>query len=271
MTGVLSKLDRPISMVILSHGRSGKKGTSADVAIERAKNQTPPENPTGKREEKIGNLTIHDWSFAPDSYLHLDPFLSTGGSFRNPVPQGRPKILILPTWSVDVDKHGLILASRWHDAFRELAQKFDLLLSPHPLATEKVLKRFAKNTGAKVLPAGGHSHIHVPGVHCTISDLSGAFWEALLFDTPAVLAESTEPKTWSDDLTPAKWKLKNTVPECTPETLANIVKALVGERISGQNRLAEERLGRVDGKATERLHDDIAALLSENTQSSVGQ
>ncbi len=268
MTGVLSKLGRPISLVVLSHGRSGKKGTSADVALERAKNQIPPERPTGKRKEIIGDLTIHDWSFAPDSYLHLDPFLAAGGSFQNPVPEGKPKILILPTWSADVDKHGLILASRWHAAFRELAQKFDLLLSPHPLATEKLLKRFAKNTGAEILSAGGHSHVHVPKVHCTICDLSGAFWEALLFDTPAVLAQASEPKTWADDLAPAKWKLKNTVPECTPENLANIVKSLVGERISGQNRLAEERLGRVDGNATERLHNDISALLLDSSQSS---
>ncbi len=270
MTGVLSKLDKPISLVVLSHGRSGKKGTSADVANQRAKNQPSSTGTAEKRIEKIGNLTIHDWSFAPDSYLHLDPFLAAGGSFKNPVPEGLPKILILPTWSDEVDQHGLILSTRWHDAFRQLARDFDLLLSPHPLATPKILNRFAKSTGATILQAGGHSHVHVSKVHCTICDLSGAFWEALLFDTPAVLAAANEPKTWPDDLIPAKWKLGNTVPECTPEDLVDMVRSLVGERISGQNRLAEERLGRVDGQATARLHEDITALLSSNANHSVG-
>lgn len=262
MTSVLSKLEKPISLVILSHGRSGKKGTSADVAVKRAGDQNPVQNPIGKRVEKIGNLTIHDWSFAPDSYLHLDPFLSSGGSFINSVPAGKPKILILPTWSSEVEKDGLILASRWHKALRDLGRDFDLLLSPHPLAPSKILNRFANKTGATVLPAGGHSHVHVPKAQCTICDLSGAFWEALLFDTPAILAQANEAKTWSDDLKPAKNQLKETVPECTPENLEETVRALMGARISAQNILAEERLGRVDGKATERLHHDVSALLT---------
>ncbi|MCP4293944.1 MAG: adenylyltransferase/cytidyltransferase family protein [bacterium] len=272
MVGVLSKLEKPISLVVLSHGRSGKKGTSADVANERASepssNFTEGPQVDGGRFEKIDNLTIYDWSFATNSYTHLDSFLKSGGSFQNEVPAGKPKILILPTWSNNVDDQGLILAERWLTVFKDISKDHDLLLSPHPLAEKKVLDRFAKTTGATILPAEGHSHVHVPKAHLTICDLSGAFWEALLFDTPAVLASSTKPKTWDDSLAPTKSRLKNTVPECTPDDLAKTVRELVGKRSPQQNSLAEERLGRVDGHATQQLMDNITSLLSTTSKSS---
>jgi len=155
------------------------------------------------------------------------------------------------------------LASRWHKAFGELALDGDLLLSALPLAEKKDIQKFVKNTGATVLPSQGRSHIHVPKVHCTISDLSGVFGEALLFDAPTILAAPLEPTVWANDLAPAKWVLTNTVPECTPENLVEAVRERIGKRIPAQNRLAESRLGKVDGMATQRATEDIISLLSD--------
>ena len=74
MAPVLRDSPRPIALVALSHGRSGKPGTSADAARRRAALAAD-----GTGTVASGNLTVHDWSFAPDAYLHCDGFLQDGG------------------------------------------------------------------------------------------------------------------------------------------------------------------------------------------------
>ncbi len=114
-----------------------------------------------------------------------------------------------------------------------------------------------------MLPAGGHSHVHVPGVNCTISDLSGAFWEALLFDTPAVLAAKPEATDWRADLKPSLDELTAVVPVVSPDNLVAAVQNLIRERSPQQKELAEARLGRIDGTATAGLVARIRKLLKE--------
>jgi len=265
MSEVLGDLGRPVDLVVLSHGRSGKPGTSADVARRRHGVRVVDGDglATGARLHRQGGLTIHDWSFAPDGYLHLDRFLAAGGGFANPAPIGRRRLLVLPTWGPGVEERGLLMSRRWHAAFTELARDCDVLVSPHPLSNPERVSRFALAVGAEVLPAGGHSHVHVPDVHCTVSDLSGAFWEALLFDTPAVLARSLEPHAWPADLPPSRERTLAVAPSCSPEELVETVRARLDARAPGQRDLAEQRLGRIDGGATSRLARRIRILLGE--------
>lgn len=265
MSEVLGDLGRPIDLAVLSHGRSGKPGTSADVARRRQGVRVVDGvgHATGAHLQRYGDLTIHDWSFAPDGYLHLDRFLAHGGRFENPAPKGRSRLLVLPTWGPDVEERGLLMSRRWHAPFAELAREHDVLVSPHPLSNPERVSRFALAVGAEVLPAGGHSHVHVPGVHCTVSDLSGAFWEALLFDTPAVLARSLEPTAWPGDLPPSRERTLAVAPSCSPDDLVDTVRDRLGARAPEQRGVAEQRLGRIDGAATERLAGRIRALLKE--------
>jgi len=261
MIDTLKDAPHPLALVVLSHGRSGKSGTSADVR----RQHTPP---SGSNPETIGNLTLHDWSYDQGGYLHLDRFLASGGKFENPVPQERPRLLILPTWGPEARKRGLIVSPRWYRELGKLARDCDLWLSPHPLNEADDIRDFVRATGAKVLPPEGHSHVYVPDVHCTLSDLSGVFWEALLFDTPAILADPHQPATWPDDLAPSRNDLVKTVPVSTPETLVADVRALCGLRDSDQSALARQRLGRIDGQATEDLAERIRQLMGGLTYSS---
>ncbi len=265
MMGPLVEMDRPVNLVVLSHGRSGKPGTSADAArrLHGVRLAGSGDEPPGARLYRQGKVTVHDWSFAPDGYLHLDRFLAGGGRFENPAPGGRPVVLVLPTWGPEVESRGLLMSKRWLEPFRELARCCDIVLSPHPLSDSGIVARFAKATGARVLPALGSSHVHVSGAHCTVSDLSGAFWEALLFDTPAVLARSLEPAAWPVDLPPSRERLAESVAVCSADELVQAVHIRMGLRSPEQRSLAEERLGHIDGEATRRLTRRILDLVRE--------
>ncbi len=245
---LLERMARPPELVVLSHGRSGKPGTSADHRL-------------GPEPVRIGRVTVHDWSYDPDTYLHLDGFLAAGGSFSNPVPSGRPRILLLPTWPRG-DRQCL-LDPRWLPALAELAGEADLVISPHPLLDEARLAAAARTLGATVLPATGDSYARVPEAHVVVSDLSGAFWEALLFDTPVVLARPERDPPWSPDLPPSPERTAGVVPFSSPDDLAETARRLIGTRQPGQRSLAEQRLGRVDGRATGRVAARILALVAD--------
>ncbi|MDO9693660.1 MAG: adenylyltransferase/cytidyltransferase family protein [Candidatus Latescibacteria bacterium] len=255
MAPVLRDSPRPIALVALSHGRSGKPGTSADAARRRAALAAD-----GSGTVASGNLTVHDWSFAPDAYLHCDGFLRDGGAFTNPPPAGRPQILLLPTWGPHAEERGLLMSRRWREPLRRLAHEADLVLAPHPLSSPQDVRRYARAVGARTLPADGRSFVHVAEASAVIADLSGVFWEALLFDTPAVLISGVADAAWPPDLQPSRDETLAVVPESDPGNLAGTVLALFGERRPRQRALAEARLGIIDGLATSRIAIRISDL-----------
>jgi len=260
---VLSQNQNPPSLVVVSHGRSGKPGTSADASQKRG--ESIQELAGDGHSFKRGNMTIHDWSFADNSYGHLDGFLQHGGSFCNPVPEtDRPQILLLPTWGPEIDGWGLIMGKRWRSVFRELARDNDLVLSPHPLLDAKVVAGFVRDTGARLLPAEGNSFEAIPNAHVVIADLSGVLWEALLFDTPVILGCRLEQKPWLEGLSPTREELVEVVPAVYPEGLIQAVNGLVGNRCPRQNALGEARLGPIDGQATKKTAQRINDLLNKN-------
>jgi len=255
MAPVLRDSPRPIALVALSHGRSGKPGTSADAARRRAELAADAGGTLA-----VGNLTVHDWSFSPDTYLHCDGFLRDGGSFTNPPPAGRPRILLLPTWGPDAEPRGLLMSRRWREPLRRLACDADLVLAPHPLSPSRDVRSWARAVGARTLPADGRSFVHVAQASAVIGDLSGVFWEALLFDTPAVLVRDVEDTDWPPNLRPTRDETLAVVPAPEPRELAGTVLALLGERRPRQRALAEARLGAVDGLATNRIAFRIREL-----------
>lgn len=263
MAEVLGELARPLSLVVLSHGRSGKPGTSADFALRRDGLTGISGNDGSGRVTRRGALTVHDWSFARDTYLHCDDFLRAGGSFENPVPPGRPRVLLLPTWGPQADERGLLASRRWRTALRELGGVSDLLLSPHPLLPAADVRRFADEVGARLLEGRGRSFVHVPGVHAAVCDLSGVFWEALLFDTPAVLARGLQPAGWPAGLAPSREETLALVPEVDPEELPGVASSLFGARRPQQRALAEARLGRIDGGGARRVAERIRRLAAD--------
>ncbi|MBK7702206.1 MAG: hypothetical protein IPI34_04570 [bacterium] len=93
-----------------------------------------------------------------------------------------------------------------------------------------------------------------------IGDLSGVFWEALLFDTPAVLVRGVVDAAWPPDLRPSRDETLAVVPASDPGQLAGTVLALFGERRPQQRALAEARLGIIDGLATTRIASRISDL-----------
>jgi len=247
-------------LVVISHGRSGKSGTSADSVQGRGKNLVDLAG-NGLSFHQ-GKMTIHDWSYADNCYGHLDGFLQQGGSFRNPVPgNARPQILLLPTWGPDVEGLGLIMSKKWHSVFKELAQDYDLVLSPHPLLKSKIVARFVQETGARVLPAEGKSFEAIPDAQVVVADLSGALWEALLFDTPVIWGSQVEMKPWAEGLAPTMQELVEVIPAVQPQELVVAVKAVVGERRPQQRYLGEARLGPIDGQATKKTAQKIRQLL----------
>jgi glycerol-3-phosphate cytidylyltransferase len=251
MRPVLNSLDTPINLVILSHGRSGKKGTSAEAFKKLAAGGKPVVDKA---------LTIHDWSYDNASYTHLDDFLNSGGSLTNPVPDNKlPKVLILSTWKVGEKGSGLLQDSSWTDSLAELAKTCELVLAPHPLSNSKVVNRFLKRTGATLLETAGRSFVVVPKANCVICDLSGVFWESMLFDTPVILAGDNHD--WPDDLHPSMAKTRSQVPFVNHRNLVDNVTKLLGKRVPEQNSLAVERLGTVDGNATSNVVKRIRALL----------
>ena len=250
MRPILSSLDTPINLVILSHGRSGKQGTSAEAFKKLASGGKPVVDKA---------LTIHDWSYDNASYTHLDNFLNSGGSLNNAVPDyNRPRVLILPTWKVNEKGVGLLQDSRWADSLAELAKSCELVLAPHPLSSSIAVNRFLKKTGATLLETAGGSFAEVPGANCVICDLSGVFWESMLFDTPVILAGDNH--NWPDDLHPSMAKTGSLVPFVNHENLVDNVTKLLGKRVPEQNSLAEERLGVVDGNATSNVAERIKAF-----------
>ncbi|MBT4292542.1 hypothetical protein HOD41_07600, partial [bacterium] len=250
MRPVLNSLDTPINLVILSHGRSGKKGTSAEAFKKLA---------AGGKPVVDNALTIHDWSYDDTSYTHLDKFLNSGGSLINPAPDyNRPKVLILSTWKVGEKGTGLLQDSSWTDSLAELAKTCELVLAPHPLSSSGSIKRFLKRTGATLLKTAGRSFAEVPEASCVICDLSGVFWESMLFDTPVILAGDNHD--WPDDLPPSMAKTRSLVPFVNYNNLVDNVTKLLGKRVPEQNSLAVERLGTVDGNATSNVAQRIRAF-----------
>ncbi len=246
---------RPVQVVVLSHGRSGKSGTSADVHRESG---ADPETGIVRR----GCVTIHDWSYDEGSYGHLDSFLERGGSLTNPVPgRDRPRLLVLPTWGPEADARGLLLSRRWRFALRRLSREWDVVVSPHPLADPWALRKLTWGTRVRILPATGRSFAAVPQADAVLCDLSGVFWEALLFDTPALLASPKGDVAWPDDLDPPVADVRREVPLVEPGDLPEILERVKGLRAPRQRALAERRLGCIDGEATRRVAKRLRDLL----------
>jgi len=266
MLAGLRKAERPIQLVVLSHGRSGKPGASAGGHLKRKESSRRSDgfitDPEGALIYRDGPVTVHDFSYATGSYVHLDRFLASGGSFVNPVPEsGRPRLLLLSTWGVDPERGGMLLSRRWRRPLKRLGRDWDLFLSPHPLSDPRLVRSYAREIGCEILPARGRSFELVPGFNATLCDLSGVFWEAMLFDTPAVLAEPAAGLEWPLGLPPSLEDLGRVVSLANPERVVEIVSALAGERRPRQRELAESRLGRIDGCATARMAERIRGLL----------
>jgi glycerol-3-phosphate cytidylyltransferase len=249
-------------LIVLSHGRSGKAGTSHDARLGR-----------GLKSKKNGHdvvcngcVTTHDWSYAEDSYGHLDGFLAEGGSFANPAPTNtKPRLLVLPTWGPDADKRGLLMSHRWRGALRALARTWDVVVSPHPLTEPHDLRKLCQAPGISKLKATGRSFAEIPNFDAVLSDMSGVLWEALLFDTPVMLASGLEEPAWSPDLAPTPDELSRCIPFVSPEALGPVADMLHGSRCPEQKVLAEQRLGPIDGAATSRMGQRIKDLLLTNT------
>jgi cytidyltransferase-like protein len=258
MVEVLQQLESPPELVVVSHGRSGKTGASADAL--RARGGDLATGHTFRR----GRVTVHDWSYDRNSYCHLDSYLSKGGSLDNPVPShDRPRVLLVPTWCWgDPDDRGLLLGKRWHRAFERLSSTCEIVLSPHPFSSVNDIEAFRDATQARVVPSSGRSFESVPEANVVVCDLSGAFWESLLFDTPVILGSGSAEVPWSDDLPPSLAALRQVVPIASPADLVDNVLAALSSRRPQQRPLAESRLGRIDGKATSRTANRIRALLA---------
>ncbi|HPF36684.1 MAG TPA: adenylyltransferase/cytidyltransferase family protein [Candidatus Krumholzibacteria bacterium] len=254
MVKALARRGHACHLVVLSHGRSGKAGTSHDV-----RRRLGLSTVGGHDTLRHGCVTIHDWSYAADSYGHLDAFLGGGGSLTNPAPAGpRPRLLVLPTWGPDADGRGLLVSKPWVRALHAVARDWDVIVSPHPLNEGYHLRRFGP--GVTLLPAGGRSFMHVPTADAVLADVSGVLWESLLFDTPVLLAAGAEPPAWDPQLRPTADELLGVVPAVAPADLTEALDAVRGRRRPQQRALAEQRLGRIDGLATRRTADRIRAL-----------
>ena len=255
MRPILTSHHKPIDLVILSHGRSGKKGASADFHRQLGANGKPIRD---------GSLTAHDWSYDPDCYNHFDGFLRNGGSFINPIPDlDRPRVLILPTWSAGENGANLLKDNKWAEVFADLSDKCELVLAPHPLAEQRAVQRFLDLSGARLLETAGHSFEEVPAANCIVCDLSGVFWESLLFDTPVILAMPESGCSWPDDLPPTCAEMDGIVPFVQVANLVPTVKNMLGKRSPHQARLAAMRLGSIDGQATARIVKRISMLLEK--------
>ena len=97
---------------------------------------------------------------------------------------------------------------------------------------------------------------------CVLSDLSGALWEALLFDTPVGLAVRSRKHRvpWEGDAPkPTHEEFTSVVPLVTTKTLAHKLRELCKGRRPQQKQLAMARLGTVDGKNSQRIIRDLIA------------
>lgn len=255
MIKALARRGHACHLVVLSHGRSGKAGTSHDV-----RRRLGLVAPGGHDVLRHGCVTFHDWSYADDSYGHFDDFLARGGSFRNPAPAGpRPRLLVLPTWGPDAEGRGMLMSRRWTEALRRLARDWDVVVSPHPLSEARDLRRLGD--GIELLPATGRSYTAIPAADAVLADVSGVLWEALLFDTPVLLAAGVDAPQWDPALRPSPRELASVVPVVDPGELAAALAAQRGRRRPEQQALAQARLGVIDGQATRRTADRIGGLL----------
>lgn len=250
LVDALKARGRPVSLVVLSHGRSGKAGTSADV--HRA---------LGEGVSRQGCVTIHDWSFDPDTYGHFDAFLAGGGTFHNDPPKHpRPRLLVLPTWGPGTDARGLLLSKRWRGALRKLSATWQVVISPHPHSEPWALRKLTWGTSVQVMEGRGRSFEAVPEADAVLCDLSGVFWESLAFDTPVLLASAKEPFAWAEDLAPSVQEVGRIVSTVEPGDLVEHLNRLIGTRAPGQKVLAAQRLGNIDGNATERVSNRLLDL-----------
>ncbi len=267
----LAECGSKVQLVVLPHGRSGKKVTQKSFGPAHAPRYLQRDKPLVEQcfevKTAAGPFPLFDWRSANDSYTHLDDFLARGGQFENAAPSTeRPRILLLPTWGPYAHDKGLLLAPRWHAAVAELTRDHEVWLAPHPLCRKRMLETFVTHTGVTLLEATGRSFELVPQVHCAIADLSGAFFEALLFDTPVVFAESCTASTWPDDYSPTRRDLEAAIPFATPETLATLVRQQIGKRKPQQHTLATKRLGTIDGSATQHVAAALRELLARSEQ-----
>ena len=213
-------------VVLLSHGRHGKYpyGIAQRMLDQAVMAGWPLINldMKGTTYQIQGfDVFLHNWHDRC-CYTHLDTFVTKGqlphhlqqqeegmekvigGKFSNHVPfkiakgiKAKPIVLLLPAWEggmfESVDKKGSpIDGLRWLPALKELAEKAEIRISPHPkLLTgpnSDILQTvLSEIPGVQLLQSEGRSYEHVPKVHCVVADIGGAMWEALLFDTPLLV------------------------------------------------------------------------------------
>jgi hypothetical protein len=258
MRPILASQNETVNLVVLSHGRSGKKGTSADIFHQLGANGKPVID---------GSLVIHDWSYDPLCYTHFDIFLRNGGCFTNPIPKlDKPRVLILTTWNVNKNNQslGLLNNDEWAKAFAKLSNRCELILAPHPLAEQQSVQRFLNVSGAQLLTTSGRSFEEVPSANCVVCDLSGVVWESMLFDTPVILAVPESGYSWPIDLLPTAAETAKVIPFVHVVDLVQTVLNLLDKRSPNQAELAALRLGTIDGKATERIVERIRQMLKKS-------
>jgi hypothetical protein len=120
-------------------------------------------------------------------------------------------------------------------------------------------------SGARLLETGGRSFEEIPAANCAVCDLSGVFWEPMLFDTPVVLAEPESGYSWPDELYPTYTETRRIVPFVRADSLVPTILDQLKKRVPEQADLAASRLGIVDGKATERIVGRIKKLMKEKS------
>jgi len=264
----LSSLSNEINLVVLSHGRSGKHGTSAH-------RHRKLNNRSSKKSKQPENVIIHDWSYDNQCYTHMDSFINNGGRFTNPIPKcEKPRILIISTWHIpkkqlnrklfskSKDTPGLLHDTAWAEAFQKLADRYELIFAPHPISDKALVQRFLHVSGAKLLKSNGRSFENVPEMNCIICDLSGAFWESMLFDTPVILAVPNSGYKWPSSRPPKQKEVKKIIPFTQADNLAITISKCINKRVIQQRAIAEKRLGSIDGKSTQRVADRIKLLIS---------
>ncbi|MGM0633581.1 MAG: hypothetical protein ACQETO_10490 [Pseudomonadota bacterium] len=244
-----------LKLVVISHGRSGKAGKGMSGRRRHVPVLETPDRDGVVRYQSLW-VSVRDYYRAPGYYLHLDSFVQEGGRFSNPVPSGRPRILLLPSWE-DPETAGTLLSSRWHPALKELAQTSDLVVSPHPLTSQATLDQLLDNVHVEVVRARGHSFRLVPEFHAVLCDLSGVYWEALMFDTPVILALCSEQDRYSDLDNPPFRRIQTDALTGTPENIVPLVEEVAWYRLPEQCALSEIRLGKIDGTASLRLQREI--------------
>lgn len=258
----LKARSQDVDLVIVGHGRSGKPGTGIDSALKRYGVVTSDTEIV----KEAGPVKIHDFYLAKNAYLHFDQFLLDGGKFTNPSPNGETRILVVPTWTSRFLFQGTLISPRWWRAIMELKNLGVVEISPHPLIPKRYLRILSKVLGVTVLQKTGQSFSLVRHYHVVVSELSGAFWEAMMFDTPLVMAKPMKINMSQSGADPALSEVSKRLPVVGPDALKQAVESLIGRRSPGNRELAERRLGKIDGKATVRISDYINRLLISDSE-----